>query len=94
MTYIEREALLAKRQTVGICDAAGNYYGAADVVFLDDIEAIPATDVVPVKHGKWMPKPVMIRCLYAKNHYCSECKSENEATCNYCPNCGAKMREN
>jgi hypothetical protein len=85
MTYIEREALVKEF----------NKISDHDVDVDEAIELIadfPAADVAPVKHGKWMPKPVMIRCLYAKNHYCSECKSENGATCNYCPNCGADMR--
>ena len=37
--YIEREAILEK-----------NHGG---VVYVDDIEKIPAADVAPVRHGRW-----------------------------------------
>ena len=102
MTYIEREALLKalseEREYFEDAYNATNYEeyrGRLDGIqyAIGALVSIPAADVVPVKHGKWIPKPVMIRCFYAKNHYCSECKSENEATCNYCPNCGVKMLE-
>lgn len=46
--YIEREVALAKRMSAGLCDASGNEYGCAEFVLTDDIEAIPAADVVPV----------------------------------------------
>ena len=48
-------------------------------------EAVPAADVVEVRHRKWT----------WKGHYliCSECGNESDRT-NYCPNCGADMREN
>ena len=49
------------------------------------INNVPAADVVKVRHGKWT----------WKGHYliCSECGNESDRT-NYCPNCGADMREN
>ena len=46
---------------------------------------IPAADVAPVRHGKW---------LHRKNGvaYCSECEVDTvEDETNYCPNCGATM---
>lgn len=51
------------------------------------IEEIPATDVVPVRHGKWVYNP-------GDNiPYCSECMMPQDSECNYCPSCGADMRE-
>lgn len=35
------DANTLKIQTVGLCDAAGNMFGAADVVFAEDIENAP-----------------------------------------------------
>ena len=99
MTYIEREALLEKRQTVGICDAAGNYYGAADVVFVEDIEKIPAADVMPVVHAEWEKHSyVKDDTVFGRaNMYwyrCSNCKQPRGISESpYCPNCGAKMLE-
>ena len=61
------------------------------------LEAIPAADVVPVRHGRWQ-----ITDAYPHNVYCSECHKRFAQTHwavwedgslprNYCPNCGAKM---
>lgn len=52
------------------------------------IEALPAADVAPVVHGRWMP-------FHSKTagdmQYCSACKIGFDAKTNYCPCCGAKM---
>ena len=47
---------------------------------------VPAADVVPVRHGRWIPYNVK-DCLYV----CSECHSLPKDRTRYCPNCGAKM---
>ena len=55
----------------------------------EDVErllSIPAADVVPVRHGRWIPYNVK-DCLYV----CSECHSLPKDRTRYCPNCGAKM---
>ena len=59
---------------------------------------IQATDVVPVRHGRWIEPP---RLYYgAKQYECSLCYSDtfwnkHSITEKYpcCPNCGAKMME-
>ena len=66
------------------------------------IEKIPAVDVKPVKHGRW----VYDRLDIEKEPYeypmegpvqmyrpwmCSVCGVHKEHRENYCPNCGAKM---
>lgn len=53
-----------------------------------DIDVIPAADVAPVVHGRWV--------LYGKNHcYCSHCgmvrNIKTQIGCKYCPICNAKM---
>ena len=50
------------------------------------IEALPAADVAPVVHGRWVFGGD--GCVI-----CSECNEEesNDNHRNYCPNCGAKM---
>ena len=71
------------------------YLQAAKV--LRDIEDAPAADVAPVVHGHWIDKMV-------RDWHCSECnyqmaKVRNfDGYCyddkpNFCPNCGADMRE-
>ena len=57
---------------------------------MEEIKAIPAADVAPVRHGRW---------VQAKAPFMNEC--EDCSVCgyrtvwghryNYCPNCGAKM---
>lgn len=50
----------------------------------------PTADVAPVRHGKWIPKDVMVRCPDAKNYICSVCGKDNHKY-KYCPDCGALM---
>lgn len=50
-----------------------------------------ANDVVVQEQGKWILKETLIKSLYVKNAYCSECLEETSYKWNYCPNCGAKM---
>ena len=61
----------------------------ADVV-ISDIKGIPAVDVAPVVHGRWVPTkaPFMNECKD-----CSVCgyRTVWGHRYNYCPNCGAKM---
>ena len=45
--------------------------------------AVPAADVTPVVHGRWIKGP--------SNPYCSECFVECRDETPFCPNCGAKM---
>ena len=81
--YIEREALLRWKHG-GVVDVA-------------DIKAIPAADVAPVVHGRWDGE---------KDHgdfrevKCTACGgillvkwSTRLSEYNYCPNCGAHMKD-
>ena len=71
--YIEREAVIEK-----------NHGG---VIYVDDIEKIPAADVAPVRHGRWLPQVV----LGQKAWDCSECKTLGSPHWKWCPVCGAMM---
>ena len=55
-----------------------------------EINSIPAADVVPVVHGRWVPTkaPFMNEC-----EDCSVCgyRTVWGHRYNFCPNCGAKM---
>ena len=88
--YISREAALMKLMQDG-CNAKN----------LQSISDMPAADVAPVVHGKWIS---LTECAN-EGVYCSICKkkvwksdyawcskrSTNKLRSNYCPNCGAKM---
>ncbi len=58
-----------------------------------EINSIPAADVAPVVHGRWVHDGRRIKSGIDWCH-CSECgKSDNFcARTKYCPNCGADMR--
>ena len=63
---------------------------------MEEMKAIPAADVAPVRHGRWIETP---RLYYgAKQYECSLCYSDtfwNKHSIYekypHCPNCGAKM---
>lgn len=58
---------------------------------IDLIADQPTIEALPVQHGQWIPKPVMVRHPYARNWYCSECRHEPLEKTEYCPCCLAKM---
>ena len=52
------------------------------------VEGIPAADVAPVRHGKWMP----FHAEFAGDiQYCSVCEIGFADRTPYCPHCGAVM---
>ena len=52
----------------------------------------PATDVAPVKHGRWrIIETLCGRGKERKYYRCSECNKANVIRSNYCPNCGLRM---
>lgn len=106
--YIDRDAAIAviKRIQKDICPSWLNsrksvYRSdreklAALEEIIDDLHRIPNEDVEPVKRGRWI-RPVP----GDGEPYCSACKAY-EPWCyggtgyinsEYCPNCGAKMKE-
>lgn len=60
----------------------------------DMLEDMPATDVIPVVHGKWI-KVKWIECDDPDGGYwivrCSQCDIPNNKDTRFCPHCGAKM---
>ena len=76
--YIEREA-------------AEDAVGEAHLKGLNplwELRDVPAADVVPVVHGKWMP---FHSEAAGDIQYCSACEIGFDAKTDYCPHCGAKM---
>ena len=72
------------------------YYDTPDIdlsgeKFEDAILKIPAADVAPVRHGRWVEKE---KYTFGIMYDCSLCENrilDNGHSWNYCPNCGAKM---
>lgn len=65
-----------------------------------DIEDIPAADVAPVVHGKWIDKTIWFGALGVVYIQCSNCGQVTQRVAEslgdglgdkYCGNCGAKM---
>ena len=89
--YIEKKALM-----VALCKEIigdGDYYNGKDDMqdqIRDMVSRFPAADVVPVRHGRWLP---FHSTAAGDIQYCSACEIGCTWKPNYCPNCGAKMME-
>ena len=95
--YIEREAVYEKAYWHGEHPDVGNPFpDGVDAIDIKDVDAIPAADVAPVRHGRWIEPQ---RLYYgAKQYECSLCYSDifwkkHSITEKYphCPNCGCRM---
>lgn len=104
--YISREAAIEALSAEALernldsvmADDAHRYHRAAERV----IAGVPAADVRPGVHGKWIGYPECLKYpnAYADDHIvcsvCEECFSilDNCAErFDFCPHCGADMRE-
>ena len=87
--YIEREDLL---ELYRMDDPVLNKNGHVPLpVIRQNIMDIPAADVAPVRHGRWVEKE---KYTFGIMYDCSLCENrilDNGHPWNYCPNCGAKM---
>lgn len=64
----------------------------AETVISDLKYAIPAADVAPVRHGRWIEHKHFNHEHYIDSTYeCSECNIEEPLPSDYCLNCGARM---
>ena len=83
--YISREDAVDELQVKVFHNLTDEYYGTMQV-----LNELPAADLVPVVHAKWIP----YRC---DMYECSACGrihtsfDNEECDANYCPHCGAKM---
>lgn len=64
-------------------------FGANRPLIIAEIKAIPSADVQPVVHGKW----VFDGYNYRDPYVCNICGACADYESNFCPNCGAGMRE-
>lgn len=87
--YINRGTAIAKLTVLEVTEPNATMADAKRV-----LADIPAADVAPVVHGRWIHDGHRINGGIDWCH-CSECgKSDNFcARTNYCPSCGAKMDE-
>lgn len=87
--YIEREA--AKRYTCDRCGGQGHCSRPELCQVMSGFDRIPAADVRPVVRGKWTL--FGRRGIYGVMYECSACHAKYDGIANFCPNCGADMRE-
>jgi hypothetical protein len=81
--YIKRETV------INHLDACMDTLWKPEIVALKCfVEGIPAADVAPVRHGKWMP----FHAEFAGDiQYCSVCEIGFADRTSFCPHCGAVM---
>lgn len=94
--YIERAVVLSIHepsksnryyQTDNLDDAYGQGWDDA----LCCIERLPAADVAPVVHGRWIPDGDFVICSQCEAEMNQKNSLGADNSKNYCPNCGAKM---
>ena len=78
--YIDRQKIGLTDFEIIMCD--GNYKEALKML-LDKIGKLPAEDVQPIVHGKWLRNYNMPTC--------SICGNAVPFPDQYCSNCGSKM---
>ena len=99
MEYIEREAALAFPFANGRYDHknADPHFINGCETYKEWLETIPAADVVPVRHGRWIEREDMYygwniwECSACREEFCVEDGTPEDNEYNYCPNCGALM---
>lgn len=96
IAYIRNEA----KEAQSAFEELGGESGIIAEAFEDlanELEDFPATDVAPVRHGKWVHSRYENCSEQFEMVKCSCCGHEAYAIAfyvrggNYCPNCGAKM---
>lgn len=99
--YVERKALPQKKERGFFLN---DNFNAGWNACLDKISIIPAADVREVVRGKWEEvdrTPIFEGMGEHSTYRCSSCRAyqfydvfnDGTARYNFCPNCGADMRE-
>ncbi len=88
--YIKRKSLIDEFDRLGLGE-----HSLVERVFSDGVRTviagIPAADVAPVVHGRWIEHS---KYTFGTMYDCSICANrilDNGHAWNYCPNCGARM---
>ena len=92
--YIEREAVINALNDIG------GYNGSSEVwsdgwneainEAINVIKNIPAADVAPVRHGRWVKEKRDV-LIHWHCSACRECYFLDVPNAKYCPHCGCKM---
>ena len=80
--YIEREVA-----TNVVCNILWKMNDLSTSVMAKALNSIPAADVAPVRHGRWLCVDTDTEQFFL----CNRCKKKEYWESSYCPACGAKM---
>ena len=94
--YIDADALkeaflIEGKDVYDDTDEFDTKWGASQELIEKVIDSVPAADVEPVRHGRWIPHETIDG--FSNGVQCSVCGEwfYKYFTYNYCPDCGAKM---
>lgn len=95
--YIDAEKLRDEVDDTLNWETNNEYNMYSDI--MDMIDNAPTEDVQPVKHGKWekreytkvLDKFCEIYRINKPSYTCTNCRTAQNKTSNYCPHCGARM---
>lgn len=89
--YIKRKSALKVVEKYGLTNGfvLGRHTGLA-VCIASEIVDIPAADVAPVVHGRWVTH-YQSGTPVAEGYVSTCCDMWNNRKSDYCPHCGAKM---
>ena len=83
---------ILKQAAIDATKEDGKKIQTVAIRIMHDIKALPAADVAPVVHGKWMKED------RGRVEYCAVCDQcgfdwmwSDRGYFKFCPNCGAKM---
>lgn len=83
--YIEKEKVLKLIES-------GMAWNWGYNTLYDEVENLPAADVVEVRHGRWIEiEGSFWECSACNCRMYFEDGTPSENGCHYCPNCGTKM---
>ena len=80
---------IKKEDAMEIVKRTSGDYAAA----FSEIRKLPAADVAPVRHGRWIEKDKYSFGTFYDCTICGNCILDSGHSWNYCPNGGAKMDE-
>ena len=89
IAYIRKEA----KEAQSAFEELGGESGIIAEAFEDlanELEDFPATDVAPVRHGRWVTH-YRSGTTVAEGYVSTCCDMWNNRKCDFCPNCGARM---
>lgn len=89
--YIEREAAvkIVEKYSLANGSVLGRHSGLADCI-ASEIAALPAADIAPVVHGRWISFLDGDHIMPERYYRCSRCGRVESRRQPYC-HCGAKM---